>query len=152
MRGRRAQLHPIFYGSFDWHSCVHGWWKLLTLRAAVPRPARGGARSRELADATLTAEKLAGELAYLDRPIAGGFERPYGWAWLLALQPKRRGIRCGRGASALRPLADAFAARLARYLRELTYPIRTGTHGNTRLRADPVAASGPSVRSGAGRR
>ena len=18
-------LHPIFHGSFDWHSCVHGW-------------------------------------------------------------------------------------------------------------------------------
>ena len=25
-------LHPIFFGSFDWHSCVHGWWTLLTLR------------------------------------------------------------------------------------------------------------------------
>jgi hypothetical protein len=22
-------LHPIFFGSFDWHSCVHGWWTLL---------------------------------------------------------------------------------------------------------------------------
>src|SRR3546814_606247 len=21
-------LHPIFYGSYDWHSCVHGWWLL----------------------------------------------------------------------------------------------------------------------------
>ena len=30
-------LHPIFFGSFDWHSCVHGWWTLLTLRAAVSR-------------------------------------------------------------------------------------------------------------------
>ena len=20
-----AVLHPIFHGSFDWHSCVHGW-------------------------------------------------------------------------------------------------------------------------------
>ncbi|HKP35041.1 MAG TPA: DUF2891 family protein, partial [Sphingomicrobium sp.] len=21
-------LHPVFFGSFDWHSCVHGWWTL----------------------------------------------------------------------------------------------------------------------------
>ena len=29
-------LHPIFFGSFDWHSCVHGWWSLLTLRQLFP--------------------------------------------------------------------------------------------------------------------
>ena len=29
-------LHPIFFGSFDWHSCVHGWWTLLTLRRLFP--------------------------------------------------------------------------------------------------------------------
>src|SRR5258705_14006512 len=28
--GPRA-LHPIFYGSFDWHSCVHGYWLLARL-------------------------------------------------------------------------------------------------------------------------
>ena len=28
---------------------------------------------------------IAGECAYLDRPSARGFERPYGWAWLLKL-------------------------------------------------------------------
>ena len=28
--------HPIFFGSFDWHSCVHGWWTLLTLRRLFP--------------------------------------------------------------------------------------------------------------------
>ncbi|MBN8499935.1 MAG: DUF2891 family protein, partial [Sphingomonadales bacterium] len=26
-----AVLHPIFHGSFDWHSCVHGWWQVLRL-------------------------------------------------------------------------------------------------------------------------
>ena len=24
-------LHPVFYGSFDWHSNVHGYWLLATL-------------------------------------------------------------------------------------------------------------------------
>ncbi|MEC8179932.1 MAG: DUF2891 family protein, partial [Pseudomonadota bacterium] len=30
------ELHPCFFGSFDWHSCVHGWWTLLTLRRLFP--------------------------------------------------------------------------------------------------------------------
>ena len=34
-------LHPIFFGSFDWHSCVHGWWTLLTLRRLIPAHRRG---------------------------------------------------------------------------------------------------------------
>ena len=34
-------LHPVFFGSFDWHSCVHGWWLLLTLRARYPASPRG---------------------------------------------------------------------------------------------------------------
>ena len=77
-------LHPIFFGSFDWHSCVHGWWTLLNLRRLFPRIAEAGPIG-ELADATFTPGKVAAELAYLDRPLSGPFERPYGWAWLLQL-------------------------------------------------------------------
>ena len=29
-------LHPIFYGSFDWHSCVHGYWLLARLLRRFP--------------------------------------------------------------------------------------------------------------------
>ena len=36
-------LHPIFYGSFDWHSCVHGYWTLLTLRRMFPDMAEAAA-------------------------------------------------------------------------------------------------------------
>src|SRR6185436_14169776 len=25
------QIHPAFYGCFDWHSCVHGHWMLIKL-------------------------------------------------------------------------------------------------------------------------
>ncbi|MGE0179836.1 MAG: DUF2891 family protein, partial [Sphingomonas sp.] len=81
--GPRA-LHPIFFGSFDWHSCVHGYWLLLTTRRLFPdMPA--GPKVKALLDEMLTEEKAAAELAYLDRAYTGGFERPYGWAWLLAL-------------------------------------------------------------------
>ena len=70
-------LHPIFYGSFDWHSCVHGWWTLLTLRRMFPDIAEASAIA-ELAADSFTQEKVAGEVAYLERPLSRGFERPYG--------------------------------------------------------------------------
>jgi hypothetical protein len=125
----RAQ-HPIFYGSFDWHSCVHGWWTLLTLRRLFPEAAEAQAIA-ELADGSFTAEKVAVEQAYLDRPMSAGFERPYGWGWLLTLhlEASRHGDR--RWAAELEPLARAFADRLKTYLAKLTYPIRVGTHFNT---------------------
>jgi hypothetical protein len=123
------ELHPIFFGSFDWHSCVHGWWTLLTLRRTFPHMAEAD-RIAELADQSFTAAKVAAELTYLDRPLSRGFERPYGWAWLLQLQFEAARHREGWGAE-LEPLARAFGQRLRDYLAILTYPIRVGTHFNT---------------------
>ena len=123
------RLHPIFFGSFDWHSCVHGYWLLLrTLRLFPDMPA--ATRIRALLDDMLAEEKVAGELAYLDRAYTGGFERPYGWAWLLALHGEAQRHE-GPWGEALAPLAEAFADRFRLYLPKLTYPIRTGTHFNT---------------------
>jgi hypothetical protein len=79
----------------------------------------------------LTIGKVAGELAYLDRAYTGGFERPYGWAWLLALHGEAARAERQDWAQALQPLATAFAERFMSYLVRLTYPIRTGTHFNT---------------------
>ncbi len=124
-----AALHPIFHGSFDWHSCVHGWWQVLTLLRRHPDMARAG-EVRARADAMLVPAKVAGELAYLGRPGAGAFERPYGWAWALALHGEAVHHDADWGA-ALEPLARAFAERFGAFLPKLTYPIRTGTHGNT---------------------
>lgn len=122
-------LHPIFFGSFDWHSCVHGYWLLLRLLRLYPGlPA--GRRVTCLADEMLTPENVAGELAYLDRSHSGAFERPYGWAWLLALHGEA-GRHDAGWADALQPLARAFASRFREFLPRQTYPIRTGTHFNT---------------------
>jgi hypothetical protein len=123
-------LHPIFYGSFDWHSCVHGWWTLLTLRRLFPDIAEADEIAR-LADDSFTDAKVAAELAYLDRPLSRGFERPYGWGWLLYLHLEASRQRDRKWAAALEPLARAFAERLAAYLDILTYVIRVGTHFNT---------------------
>ena len=124
-----SALHPIFFGSFDWHSCVHGYWLLMrTLRLYPQMPASG--RVRALLDEMLTPDKAAGELAFLDRAYTGTFERPYGWAWLLALHAEAGRHEAG-WADALAPLARAFAERFSAYLPRLTYPIRTGTHYNS---------------------
>ncbi|RIV79689.1 DUF2891 domain-containing protein [Pelagerythrobacter aerophilus] len=124
------ELHPVFFGSFDWHSCVHGWWTLLTVR----RLHRDGAEALEierLADSTFTAEKIAVERAYLDRPLSRGFERPYGWAWLLYLHLEAAKHADRSWVAELAPLASAFANRFRTYLQILTYPIRAGAHSNT---------------------
>lgn len=122
-------LHPLFHGSFDWHSCVHGHWLLARVLRLFPELPEAG-RIRELFDAHLTGPNVAGELAYLHRPAARGFERPYGWAWLLMLAAELLQHETPWAAT-LRPLADAFAERFKGFLPHCTYPIRAGTHANT---------------------
>lgn len=123
-------LHPVFYGSFDWHSCVHSWWTLLTLRRLFPTIPEAQ-EIAALADATFTNDKLAAELAYLKRPASRGFERPYGWGWLLYLHLEAERHTDRPWGERLSALASAFGARLRDYLPLLTYPITVGTHANT---------------------
>ena len=127
------ELHPVFYGSFDWHSNVHGYWLLATLYRVVPSlPER--AKIRALFDEQITSEKVAGEIAYLRRPLRGHFERPYGWAWLLMLSAeleRHEAAEVRAWAATLKPLAIEFADRFKEFLPKATYPIRVGTHFNT---------------------
>jgi hypothetical protein len=131
-RGPR-DLHPVFYGSFDWHSCVHAYWMLANLYRRFPGlPA--AAAIRGLFDTHLVAEHVAGECAYLAGASTSGFERPYGWAWLLKLAAElgRHETAEGRAwATALAPLAAAFAGRFMAFLPLATYPVRAGVHSNT---------------------
>jgi len=132
IRGPRT-LHPIFYGSFDWHSCVHGYWLLARLYGRFPEMAGAEAVKARLDDA-FAADKVAGELAYLQRPQSAGFERPYGWAWLLKLAAELAGQSTEEGrrwSQALTPLAQAFADRLSAFLPKADYPVRAGAHTNT---------------------
>jgi hypothetical protein len=127
------ELHPIFFGSFDWHSCVHGHWLLARLYRRFPQSPQA-ASIRALLDGQLTAEKAAGELGYLQQPATRGFERPYGWAWALALQAellRHESAEGRRWAAALAPLAREFVRRFEAYLPLATYPTRAGVHSNT---------------------
>jgi len=127
------QLHPIFYGSFDWHSCVHGWWTLFTCYRLFPLLPEAD-RIRADANALFTDANVEAERAYLRRPLTRSFERPYGWAWLLMLQAEldRHDTPEGRRwARTLKPLAEDFADRFAAFLPLARYPMRVGTHFNT---------------------
>ncbi|HYD01184.1 MAG TPA: DUF2891 domain-containing protein [Phycisphaerales bacterium] len=144
------RLHPMFFGSFDWHSSVHGHW--LLIRALRLSPGLEGAMPaiRELFDCRFTAPNVQAEVAYLSRPRRETFERTYGWAWLLKLAAELKlasqeaaGALRGTGAltplgaafarweEALAPLTQAFADRYVRYLPKATYPVRVGTHNNS---------------------
>ena len=126
-------LHPVFYGSFDWHSCVHGYWMLAHLYRRFPEMPVAN-QIRALFDSHLVADRVAAECAYLDRPSARGFERPYGWAWLLKLASELA-LLDGKWSVALAPLADKFVERFMLFLPLATYPIRAGVHTNTAFAA-----------------
>jgi hypothetical protein len=132
IKGPRA-LHPAFYGSFDWHSSVHGHWLLVRLLRLFPElPERDQIRA-VLAE-HLTAENLQAEAAYFAQPNRQSFERTYGWAWLLKLAEELHGWDDAAGkqwSKNLQPLADVIAERYQDFLPKQKYPIRTGVHPNT---------------------
>ncbi|XOV66027.1 MAG: DUF2891 domain-containing protein [Fluviicola sp.] len=126
-------LHPAFYGCFDWHSSVHGHWSLVRLLRTFPEIKQ----RQEIIEGLqnhLTVEKIKGELAYFDHPLSQGFERMYGWAWLLKLSeelhlwddPIARELE-----ENLEPLTEVIVAKVEEFLPKLHYPIRVGTHTNT---------------------
>lgn len=123
------QVHPIFYGSFDWHSCVHGYWLLARVRRRFPALPEVQAIDELFADA-FSPSKVEAERRYLDRPASRGFERPYGWAWLLMLAAELEQSESVH-AVALEPLTAAFVERFHDYLQVLTYPLQSGNHANT---------------------
>lgn len=111
-------LTPAFYGCYDWHSAVHGHWMLARLARMYPAAAFSAEAARAL-DTNLTPERLAREAEYLRaRP---GFERPYGLAWLLALDLER----------SVGPLAPLAVEHVSTWLPKLAYPDRSGQHANT---------------------
>jgi hypothetical protein len=126
-------LHPAFFGSFDWHSCVHAHWLLVRL-LGMEQEISATAQIRTALDAHLAAANREAEVAYLSRPASRAFERSYGWAWLLKLAQELAGCRdahARRWARDVAPLAAAIVDRYLGWLGVATYPIRHGVHANT---------------------
>lgn len=122
---------PIFRGSFDWHSCVHGYWTLTRIRRLFPEIREAVAIDALFAE-EITEANAAAERDWLAAPRNKAWERPYGWAWLLMLVAELRLLDTGTPyADRLQPAADIVSARLRDYLPRLTYPVRSGVHSNT---------------------
>jgi hypothetical protein len=126
------ELHPSFYGCFDWHSSVHSHWMLVKLLKEFDLDQEDAVR--EALNETLTAPNLLKEAAYFNEPNRVSFERMYGWTWLLKLADELSDWEDDDGeawSAALKPLEDVIVDRYMQFLPKQTYPIRLGTHTNT---------------------
>ncbi|MCM3869089.1 MAG: DUF2891 domain-containing protein [Pyrinomonadaceae bacterium] len=126
-------LHPAFYGCYDWHSSVHGHWMLVKLIRTFPAIPEAQ-EIRNALGASLSRENILTEVGYLKQPNRQSFERTYGWAWLLKLAEELHLWEDVEGkvwSENLRPLSEALATSYITFLPKQTYPIRTGVHPNT---------------------
>ena len=140
------QLHPVFFGSYDWHSSVHQHAMLVRLLHRHPDLAEAGA-IHDWFEATWTPDNIEVEVAYLADPTRRTFERPYGWAWLvylhavlhhLATDPVadgRHASAASRWASALEPLRALLTDRLVTWLAATSLPNRSGAHPSSAFAA-----------------
>ncbi len=126
-------LTPVFFGSFDWHSAVHGHWCLARcLRMGLEGDL--AARASAALEQSFDPKKLACEADYVGAPGREGFERPYGLAWVLQLAAELREWTSPRAFgwhAALRPLEQIAIERLMSWLPRLRWPIRSGEHSQS---------------------
>jgi hypothetical protein len=130
---RPKDLRPIFYGCFDWHSSVHGYWSIVKLMKDFPELDKDG-KVRALLNRNITDEKVKIEKSFFEEFNNRSFERTYGWAWLLQLENELytwQDEDARRWYQALKPLADLLIEKYEAYLPKLNYPIRTGQHDNS---------------------
>jgi hypothetical protein len=86
-------------------------------------------------DGSFQAEKIKTEAEYFHKyQVAKGFERTYGWAWLLQLDAELASWENPQAKTwhqNLKPLTDEIVKLWKEYLPKQTYPNRTGVHPNT---------------------
>ncbi len=128
------QLHPVFYGCFDWHSSVHGHWMLVRLLKTMPGLKNRTEIIKQL-NTSFNLEKMKAEAKYFTKyKVADSYERTYGWAWLLKLDQELytwNNPDAKRWYAALQPLTRQILKLWKAYLPKETYPTRSGLHPNT---------------------
>lgn len=132
LKGPKA-LRPIFYGCFDWHSSVHGYWSIVELLQQFPELDADG-KIRAVLNQHITPENVAIEKAFFEDKNNLSFERTYGWAWLFKLQESLSNwddSDAKRWKENLQPLVDLLVEKYIVYLPKLVYPIRAGQHDNS---------------------
>jgi len=127
------ELHPTFYGCFDWHSSVHGYWSLIKLLKDNPDLENYNSIIKLLKE-NISKENILVEVSYFDDQYNKNFERTYGWAWLLKLAEELHTWNTKDAKileSNLKPLTSLIIEKYITFLPKLNYPIRVGTHTNT---------------------
>ena len=127
------ELHPAFYGCFDWHSAVHGHWSLVSLLKNFPNLENSDKIKHKLLK-NISEENIEQELVYFNGEHNKSFERTYGWAWLLKLAEELHTWDDNVARELennLQPLTDLIVAKYIEFLPKLNYPIRVGEHPNT---------------------
>ena len=66
-------LHPAFYGCFDWHSAVHGHWSMVRILKEFPNVV-GNVQARAVLQRHITPENIAKDIDYLRANTS--WERP----------------------------------------------------------------------------
>ncbi|MFD9961409.1 DUF2891 domain-containing protein [Amycolatopsis sp. NPDC058986] len=126
------ELHPCFYGSCDWHSCVEMFWVLVRLLRRHPElvPAT---KIRSTLNEHLTPQALKAELASFAPEEHRATQRPYGWSALLDLTVEVAtwdDPDAARWSTGLHELSALFVTRYLAWLAKATYPVRHGVHTN----------------------
>ncbi len=127
------ELHPAFYGCFDWHSSVHGHWSLVYLLNNFTNLENKTEIIGKL-QINLSKENIEKEIVYFNKAHEKSYERTYGWNWLLKLQLELEISKESFAkplAENLKPLTNLLIERYTEFLPKLLYPIRVGTHSNT---------------------
>lgn len=127
-------LHPSFYGCFDWHSSVHGHWMLVRLLKTKPN-LKNSKEIEKVLENSFKPENIKKEADYFTEfQLTNTFERTYGWAWLLKLDEELinwNDSRAKRWHENLKPLTHEILKKWKDFLPKQTYPNRTGVHPNT---------------------
>lgn len=127
------ELHPAFYGCFDWHSSVHGHWSLVSLLKQFPDLDNALDLKKQLL-ANISKENIEKEVTYFYGKHNKSWERTYGWAWLLKLAEELHTWNdetARKLENNLQPLTDLIVQKYIDFLPKLRYPIRVGEHTNT---------------------
>jgi hypothetical protein len=127
------ELHPTFYGCFDWHSSVHGHWSLVSLLKKFPN-LKDASTTKEILLTSISKENIEEEVAYFNKKHNKSYERTYGWAWLLKLAEELHtwdNETARQLEKNLQPLTDLMVQKYIEFLPRLKYPIRVGEHSNT---------------------
>lgn len=129
-----SELHPSFYGCFDWHSCVHGHWMLVRILNRFPDISIKDS-IMETIRPSFELEKMKLEAEYFSKYELGkNWERTYGWAWLLRLDqelmeatdPELKAFHQN-----MQVLTQKILQLWKEYIPKQTYPNRTGVHPNS---------------------